>query len=261
VIGSRWLQPLVLPLAAFPRILPVQVLRIGPVLLVGLPFEVTVESGRRIGGAVMDATSDPTIERAVITSVANEYSGYVATAEEYARQHYEGGHTLYGPDTQAFLAAAAASLGAQVASGNDVCEVASERRWDLKVHRYLAAPTGAVVDRAPLGAPTYTDPTASTDGYWSFEWNDVAPGDLQWHEPLVRVESSLAGGDWEVAVAHGRPVDDQGWALEISHRGRSDHGHRYRVRWYDPAFGDRLRHRFVILPNGGQPRLESATFD
>ena len=28
----------------------------------------------------------------------------VTTEEEYARQHYEGGHTLYGPNTNAFIA-------------------------------------------------------------------------------------------------------------------------------------------------------------
>lgn len=261
VLGTRWLQPLVLPLRSFPRMLPVQVLRIGPVLIVGLPFEVTVESGRRISREVMAGCSDPTIERTVVSSVANEYSGYVATAEEYSRQHYEGGHTLYGPGTQRFLAAAAAEVAARVAAGESVADVAAQRSWDLRVKRYLAAPSGSTVGRVALGAPAFTDPTSRRDGYWSFEWRDAPPGDLRWHEPLVRVESSTDGGPWVPAVAHGRVVDDGGWELEVSHRGEDGGGHRYRVRWYDPAFGDRVRHRFVVVANAGRPELVSDPFD
>ena len=50
-----------------------------------------------------------------MSSVANEYSGYVATPEEYALQYYEGGHTLYGPKTLPFLAGHAARLAAELA--------------------------------------------------------------------------------------------------------------------------------------------------
>ena len=46
VIGTRWLQPLVLPLRGFPRVLPVQVAaaRRRPCSS-GCPFEITVETG------------------------------------------------------------------------------------------------------------------------------------------------------------------------------------------------------------------------
>jgi hypothetical protein len=89
----------------------------------------------------------------------------------------------------------------------------------------------------------------------------VAPGDLAWHEPIVAVESQEDGGPWMPARHHDRPVDDQGWSLEISHRGDEPEGHVYRVRWYDPAFAANRRHRFVILPNNGQPALHSDPFD
>jgi neutral ceramidase len=266
VIGTRWLQPVILPLASFPRILPVQVVRLGSVALVGLPFEVTVESGRRVAAAVREAVGS-TVERVVVSSVANEYSGYVATAEEYARQHYEGGHTLYGPTTQPFLAACAARLAADVERFGVVADLARERRWDLKVHRYLPEPTGREVARRVVAEPSFTDPTSTRDGYWSLEWLDVAPGDLHWHEPLVRVEVEDGSGSWELARHDGRRVDDQGWELEVTHLGPArasdggDAGHRYRVRWYDPVFAADRRHRFVIVANADQPALESAPFD
>ena len=39
------------------------------------------------------------IKYLVIAGLANSYSGYVTTEEEYNMQHYEGAHTLYGPHT------------------------------------------------------------------------------------------------------------------------------------------------------------------
>ena len=44
-------------------------------------------------------TSIPVI--VVIAGYANDYAGYVTTHEEYESQQYEGGHTLFGPWTEA----------------------------------------------------------------------------------------------------------------------------------------------------------------
>ena len=253
IIGSRWLQPLILPLRSFPRILPLQVLRIGPATIVGLPFEITVETGRRIAAAVSDATGADT--SVIVSSVANEYSGYIATAEEYGLQHYEGGHTLYGPLSQEFIAAHASEFAAVVRRAGTVAEVAPERRWRLHVHRYLARPTGTRVARLVLSAPRFVDPTPSLDGYWTLEWLDAAPGDLRWHEPMIRVEASDGGGAWFTLA------DDQGHAIEISHRGDLGDGHRYRLRWYDPPHRAGRRFRFVLLANGPQPEFVTEPFD
>lgn len=271
VIGTRWLQPLVLPQGGFPRVLPVQVLRIGDAALVGLPFEVTVGSGRRIEAAVRDAAAGSGVERVIVSSVANEYSGYVATAEEYERQHYEGGHTLYGPATQPFLAAHAARLAGEALSAPDsvVSDVLDERRFDLRVHRYLPSDdrSGVEVARRMDGGATFEDPTTRRDAVWIQHWVDVAPGSLAWHEPLVRVEASDDGGPWQPARSReGRVVDDQGWDLEITHLGpQSAEGaagpHRYRVRWHDPSFRAGRRHRFVLEANAGRPEVAGEPFD
>lgn len=267
IIGSRWLQPAILPRAGFPRILPVQVLQVGPTALVGLPFEVTTEAGRRIAAAVTAAA--PGLGRPVVTSVCNEYSGYVTTAEEYARQFYEGGHTLYGPSTQAFLAAHAARLAADLAGAEDavVQDVAAVRSWDLAVHRYLAVPAGAGPRREVLGAARFVDPTATEDGHWELEWTDVAPGDLDWHERLVRVEATDDPGDepvWRTAEHRGRVLDDRSPDVEVVHLGPDASrtgGHRYRVRWYDPVHRAGRRHRIVLVANRQRPEVASAPFD
>ena len=266
VLGSRWLQPLVTPKKGFPRVLSVQVLRIGPAVLLGLPFEITVESGRRMERAVADAVADRGVRSVIVSSVVNEYWGYVATAEEYRRQYYEGGHTLYGPNTQRFLTAHARRLAEATVGSGVFADVGAERAWDLASTRYLpSAPVGTAAgsERRTVGRATFTDPTAEIDGYWEQSWIDVAPGALAWHEPLVRVEASDDdGGTWAPAVHHGRPVDDQGWFVEVSHLGTDDAGHhRYRTRWYEPAHRFGTRHRFVLLANNGRPEVAGDPFD
>jgi neutral ceramidase len=260
VLGSRWIQPLVIRPRSFPRVLPVQVLRIGDALLVGLPFEITVESGRRIEAAARAATAADGIERAIVSSVANEYSGYCTTPEEYALQHYEGGHTIYGPNTQPFLAVHTARLAGEVVQQGLVHAALPDRRFDLAVHRYLPAPTGVPVDRASLGAAVFADATASADACWEWRWRDVAPGDLHWHLPLVRVEVAHDDGGPGRSVA-----DDQGWDVEVAHigadRSLDGAGHVYAARWWAPAFRLGTQHRFVLEPNAGQPDLASPPFD
>ena len=266
VLGSRWLQPLILPLRGFPRLLAIQVLRIGAAL-VGLPFEVTVESGRRIGEAAHEAAAAAGLDRVIVSSVANEYCGYVATAEEYSRQFYEGGHTLYGPKTQAFLAAHARQVVAATVDHDVVAEVGAQRHWSLSARRYLAAaPTEPSPERVFDGRAKFSDPTATVDGLWEQSWVDVAPGGLAWHEPLVRVESSDDdGATWAPAQDHGRAVDDQGWSLAITHIGDAGEvakgAHRYRVRWFDPVHQGGRRHRFVLVANNGRPEVAGQPFD
>ncbi|HEY8524516.1 MAG TPA: neutral/alkaline non-lysosomal ceramidase N-terminal domain-containing protein [Acidimicrobiales bacterium] len=245
-----------MPSRSFPRVLPLQVLRIGRVALVGLPFELTVETGRRIGEAVRAETG---LERAVVTSVANDYAGYCATPEEYALQHYEGAHTLYGPATQPFLSWHVARLAAETVRAGVVADLAPVRRFDLRRRRYLPAPTGRAVPRRVAGPATFTDATALTDPCWEVEWIDVAPGDLRWHEPLARVESADGDGPWRIAA------DDQGCDLEVVHRGPDEAAgpgaHRYAVRWWGPSFRAGRRHRVVLVPNGGRTEVASDPFD
>ncbi len=262
VLGSRWLQPVILPLRSFPRVLPVQILRIGGTALVGLPFEITVESGRRIAAEVTGALAGTGVEEVVVSSVANEYSGYVTTAEEYGLQHYEGGHTIYGPNTQRFLAAEAGRLAADLAGLGAVDDTLDHRPFDLRLHRYLPGRSPDTVPRSILGPATFTDPTAAEDAFWETTWRDGPPGNLDWHDPLVRVEAADRDGDWTPARREGRPVDDGGWDLSVIHLGPDPtRGHRYRVRWFDPELRGGRRHRFVILGNAGRPEIVSDPFD
>jgi neutral ceramidase len=275
VVGGRRGQSLLLPLRGFPRVLPIQILMIGPATLVGLPCEITAESGRRIAAAVAAelpvggspledaAAGDHSIIHSVIvTSVANEYSGYCTTPEEYSRQNYEGGHTLYGPLTQPFLAGCAADLAADVMLRGTVSDVIAERRFDLAIRRYLPSRGGGPCARRIAGPARFTDMTPDADACWELSWEDVAPGDLEWHRRLVRVDVSTPDGGWEQVRRAQAPVDDRRPDLEVVHLGEfAGRRHRYAARWWNPAFRGGRPHRFVLTSNGGQPEAASEPFD
>lgn len=264
VLGSRRLQPLILPTEDFPRVLTIQVLRIGDTAIVGAPFEITVEAGRRIAEAV-DRTgigigAGTGGGHAIVSSVANGYCGYCTTAEEYSLQYYEGGHNLHGPTTQSWLAAQAARLAHEVAAvGNGyVTDVLPERTFSLAIHRYLPpAGVDALAPRRVQEPAEYHDGAGEDPGRWELRFHDAAPGDLRWHDPLVRVEREEARLGWATVA------DDQGVNLGVVYLGnyKTGDGHSYAARWYNPWLGAGRRHRFVLLANGGRSELASDPFD
>jgi neutral ceramidase len=82
------------------QVLALGIVRIGQLALVVGPAEFTTMAGRRIREAVAKE-SGIAANLVVIAGYANEYAGYVTTREEYESQQYEGGHTLFGPWTEA----------------------------------------------------------------------------------------------------------------------------------------------------------------
>lgn len=82
-----------------PEILPFQVLRLGEVLIAFCPGEISVMAGRRLKDHLLSELKIVGIKRIFLTSYANAYMGYIVTPEEYDKQCYEGGHTIYGRET------------------------------------------------------------------------------------------------------------------------------------------------------------------
>ncbi|KAF9621497.1 hypothetical protein IFM89_021801 [Coptis chinensis] len=88
-----------------PAILPIQILRLGKLVILSVPGEFTTMAGRRLREAVKETLirngngefDDST--DIVIAGLTNTYSQYIATFEEYKLQRYEGASTLYGPHT------------------------------------------------------------------------------------------------------------------------------------------------------------------
>jgi neutral ceramidase len=74
---------------------PVQLLRIGPLYLIGIPGEVTIVAGLRLRRTVA-AIVDAPLADVLVAGYSNGYIHYVTTPEEYEAQRYEGGSTLFG---------------------------------------------------------------------------------------------------------------------------------------------------------------------
>ena len=78
-----------------PEVLPLQLMRIGQLVLVGVPQEATIVAGLRLRRTVAARLGVP-VQNVLISGYANEYAGYLTTPQEYDNQDYEGGHTLFG---------------------------------------------------------------------------------------------------------------------------------------------------------------------
>ena len=103
-----FLQPLLEPKDSFPNTVMFQLIRVNDTVILPIPFEVTVTSGRRIAARVQGefvGAGENRIRGVAVASNSNGYFGYTTTPEEYFRQNYEGGHTLYGRYSTPYLTA------------------------------------------------------------------------------------------------------------------------------------------------------------
>ena len=92
-----------LPYPWDPAAVPISVFRVGQLFILNVPGEFTTMAGRRLRRAVRailvaNSINDPVI---TIAGLANSYTHYITTFEEYAGQRYEAASTLYGPHTLA----------------------------------------------------------------------------------------------------------------------------------------------------------------
>ncbi|MBI4925650.1 MAG: neutral/alkaline non-lysosomal ceramidase N-terminal domain-containing protein [Bdellovibrio sp.] len=82
-----------------PETIPFQLVVIGELAIAAVPSEITTMAGRRLKKTVLDELGSFGVTKVALSTLTNDYSGYVTTFEEYDRQQYEGGFTLYGPHT------------------------------------------------------------------------------------------------------------------------------------------------------------------
>ena len=95
-------KPLILRSGLFnppvtPNVLPLQLLKIGDLVLAAIPGEITTMAGRRLKETILAQL--PGVKHLALATYANDYSQYITTKEEYDKQHYEGASTLFGPYT------------------------------------------------------------------------------------------------------------------------------------------------------------------
>lgn len=200
---------------------PVQLLRIGPLYLIGIPGEVTIVAGLRLRRTVAEIVGAPLAE-VIVAGYSNGYIHYVTTPEEYDAQRYEGGSTLFGRWELAALQQTVAGLAEAMRDGRAV-DPGMQPKDISHLHR-----------KAPR-RPTADDPGAGTEFGDVIVGPDVsyAPGDrvtvgfvsahlnndLHRGGTYLEVQRS-EGDDWRTLF------DDGDWSTRIRWRrldgGRSD---------------------------------------
>jgi neutral ceramidase len=221
-----------------PHAVPLLALRIADRMIVSVPGEMTAEMGRRVRAAVLGAVEGSGIRVAVVSGLANEYSSYYTTPEEFERQHYEGAATLYGEFASNLLMQSLAELSGRLVHGQ-----AAPDAYPYDPTNGIspdAAPfpsgsaTGAVLDEPPGLVRRLDHPT--------FSWQGGPRGfDRPLDSPFVSLQR-LGGGRrpaW-------RTVDsDLGthvlWAV--------DEGGAYRAEWEPGIDVPRGTYRFLVTAN------------
>ncbi|MFI1917340.1 neutral/alkaline ceramidase [Nocardia sp. NPDC020380] len=200
-----------------PQVLPIQIMRIGEIVLASGPAEYTIVSGLRIRRLVARALG-VNVENVLLQGYSNGYSGYVTTPEEYVSQQYEGGETLYGRWTLSAYMQEFDRLARALAARTDLGRGPAPLDWTsgLQPDFLPAVPPdvpaaghafGDVV--TPPGASYGSGQTVAVEFAGAHPNNDFHTGGTYFEV------QQAAGGDWK------RLYDDNDWCTEL-HWSRPD---------------------------------------
>ena len=195
-----------------PNVLPVQLVRLGPLVLVAVPFEMTTMAGRRLRETVRERLAPVGVEHVVIAGLSNAYSGYLTTRQEYAKQDYEGASTHFGPWQLAALQQETAKLAEALASGADVPKGPTPKSPRGRVKETRLSHTH---DDVPRGDPRFGNITFGTvvsgrDAGGSYPrcgtvhvtfWGGSPRNDLRTQRSFLEVQRRQEDGNW-VPVAY-----------------------------------------------------------
>ncbi|KAK9767428.1 hypothetical protein K7432_002787 [Basidiobolus ranarum] len=140
-----------LPYMWQPRVVDIQILRIGQLVIAVVPGEFTTMSGRRLReavGKIFAETSDIKDPIVVLAGPSNTYASYVATPEEYSVQRYEGASTIYGPNTLAGYIQLYQEMATAMIQNKPVISLISPP--DL-TRNAINLQSGVLLDTAPIG--------------------------------------------------------------------------------------------------------------
>src|SRR5260370_648996 len=200
--------------SSLTRRLQLQAIRINGLLLIALPGEFTTEMGNRIMASARQIalSSHQNVQQTAIVGLANEYSSYFTTPEEYDVQDYEGSSTLFGPQSGPFIEKQVGRLIEQMADTSHHPQL--EKSWTFAtgiVRRHFPVARAGFAARQGIAVKVNCE---SSNPSASFSWRDLPPGAIGMDAPLVRIEAER-DGKWAPYVNDGVPEDDQGLHLEI----------------------------------------------
>ena len=202
-----------------PDILPFQLFRIGSIAIAGVPAEMTVQAGRRLRERILSYLQPIGVRRVIITGLANEYSGYVTTPEEYDTQQYEGASTLFGRLTLEGYLQTFSQLSESMVRGQP--SPAGPTPPDLSA-RQASFQTGVVYDDKRVFeqfGQVMTQPPASVGRSTSVTVTFRAghpKNDLRTGDTYLQVERSIGNGNWERVAWDAMPDTRYVWRRDTA---------------------------------------------
>lgn len=153
-------KPIIFPLNEPSPFLPTQTLEpttqklqiviLGNLAIIALPWETTTMAGRRIRNSVLDTLEGAGIDYAVISGLSNGFVHYLTTREEYATQQYEGASTIFGPWTQEAAQQELVRLATHLRNGTPIASPFADPGF--RSQRSSFVNSGAADDGDPPGA-------------------------------------------------------------------------------------------------------------
>ncbi len=233
---------------AYPDLLPIQVIRIGPLAVVNIPFEFTTMAGRRLRRDILQVM--PGIEHVEITTNANSYDNYVSTRDEYAIQQYEGGSNLFGPYTCNAIRQMACELAKSMVMQAPMPGYALDIRDVIDpiemVRRYQNKVGTVSYDSVPSGSrfgDVITEPAASYSrgqSAWAQFWGGHPNNNLQTQSSYLFIERWTENG-WVTVARDYEPST----YLRCQ---REDHQNTITIEWVIPE--DALPGQYRIRHQG-----------
>ena len=223
---KRWflskLQHLILPIEEFPHEIYFQAIRIGNIIYLPYPFEITAETGKMIQNKIKEKYKNFYI---IPVSCANGYTGYVTTPEEYSLQYYEGGHTLYGKSTAPFLAEVGNYLVENLIQNNQE-NFPKEFVFKLQTKEYYPQKTKQILSTRTIESEPKIE-HQKKESYWFFRYWDVPLYYINLHEPLILLEKN------EFCRSEFKPyLNEDSLDLSVHYIKNQNHQTLYEARWY-----------------------------
>ncbi|MDX1497936.1 MAG: neutral/alkaline non-lysosomal ceramidase N-terminal domain-containing protein, partial [Salinisphaeraceae bacterium] len=195
------------PQNAEPSVLPFQLFRMGNLAVLGIPWEVTTMSARRIQKLLFPILAPDGIDTIVIAGLVNDFVHYLTTREEYSIQHYEGGSNMFGPWTLAAVQQESRRLAQSLVNGNPAPEGPAYIEGTPRQQRtpYIPSDTPGL---GPSFGDVVTDvpETAAPGDTVRAEFQSGHPrNDLRIQSSYVYVDKQNSAGEWEVVFTDNDP--------------------------------------------------------
>ncbi|WP_036520365.1 neutral/alkaline ceramidase [Nocardia sp. 348MFTsu5.1] len=198
------------PAPWIPQVMPIQIMRIGDLVLAAAPAEFTIVSGLRVRQIVAGSLRVP-IDNVLLQGFSNGYSQYVTTPEEYVAQQYEGGETQFGRWTLPAYMQSFDKLAGALASGT----VPARGPAPLNKSGFQPDLVPAPPPDAPIAGHQYGDVLkAPNSGYRAGETVSVDFVGAHPNNNLRRADTYVAVEQW-IDGQWQRILDDNAWSTEL----------------------------------------------